>query len=195
MILFTIIAVCILLYTIFADDWLIYWLKRDVKEEHPVKEILSTVNMWFWCNVLFQAVNFIVVGCISVLLFFGLCFVLPDEKSQWEFQINALEDNLVTQGHFYGRRGYVDGELSYFYSRPFATGEKIGHMPANKTYVKYNNNVHPHVEVHNTRKEVPEWVSKVFFIDFMNQWSTEYYVLIVPDGTITNDGQYEIDMR
>lgn len=195
MILFIVIAVCILLYTIFADDWLIYHIKRDVRDSHPVREVLKDINCWFWGTALLQVANWVCVFSVSVLLFFGLCFILPSETSQWEFGINALEDNLVTEGHFYGRRGYVDGELSYFYSRSFANGEKIGHIPADKTYIKYNNDARPHVEVHNTRKDVPEWLSKVLFIDWMNQWSTEYYVLIVPEGTITNMSEYSIDMK
>ena len=129
------------------------------------------------------------------MILFGLCFVCPTERSQWEFNINALEDNLVTQGRLYGRRGYVDGELSYFYSRTFTNGEKIGHIPASKTYVTYDNNAKPHVEVHNRRLDIPEWVEKVFWIKWMNDWQTEYYVLIVPEGTITNTGEYAIDMK
>lgn len=195
MILFTIIAVCILLYTIFADTWLIYCIKQDLKSEHPVKEVFKSLGIWIGANGLFNAVNAMVVFIVSCGVLLVLANTRPAETSQWEFNINALEDNLVTKGHYYGRRGYVDGELSYFYARPMAYGEKIGHMPANKTYIKYDNDARPHVEVHNKRIDIPEWASKVFWLDFMNDWSTEYYVLIVPEGTITNDGQYEIDMK
>jgi hypothetical protein len=190
MILFIIIAVCILFLTTIDE-----LLPLILETNRSAVTILKAVNKWFWMNVGLNLFNVVMVWMLSIFLFFGLCFVLPSETSQWEFGINALEDNLVTQGQFYGRRGYVDGELSYFYSRSFANGEKIGHMPANKTYIKYDNDARPHVEVHNTRKDVPEWLSKVFFIDWMNQWSTEYYVLIVPEGTITSTGQYEIDME
>lgn len=195
MILLIIIVISILCYTIFADDWLIYHIKRDIKTTHPFKKVLSTVETWFWCHLAFQTIGICAAFLISIAAFVGMALICPKETSQWEFNINALEDNLVTKGHYYGRRGYVDGELSYFYSRSFATGEKIGHMAADKTYIKYDNNARPHVEVHNKRVDVPEWASKVFFIDWMNEWSTEYYVLIVPEGTITNTGQYEIDMK
>jgi len=122
-------------------------------------------------------------------------FVCPSEKYQWEFNINALQDNLVTEGRLYGRRGYVDGELSYFYSRTLSLGEKIEHIPANKTYVRYSDTEHPHVEVHQSCMDIPEWLSKIFFLEWMNDKHTNYYVLVVPEGTITNTGQYEIDMK
>ena len=190
MILFILIAIFILILT--TTEELIPSISAA---NRSVVKILKAVNNWFWANIGLNLLNVAGVFMISVLLFFGLCFVLPFETSQWEFGINALEDNLVTQGHYYGRRGYVDGELSYFYSRQFTNGEKIGHIPANKTYIQYDNDARPHVEVHNRRKDVPEWLSKTLFIDWMNEWSTEYYVLIVPEGTITNTGQYEIDMK
>lgn len=195
MILFIIIAVCILLYTIFADKWLIYCIKRDSKSFHPVREVLKDINLWFWINVGLNVINAGVVFLVSCCVLIGSTFVCPVERSQWQFNINALEDNLVTEGHYYGRRGYVDGELSYFYSRSFANGEKIGHMPADKTYIKYDNNAHPHVEVHNKRLDIPDWMHNVFWIEGMNDWSTEYYVLIVPEGTITNMSEYSIDMK
>ena len=185
MVLFIAIAACIMCVSIIDE------LIPHIKEGRYFKAI----NDWFWMNVGMNLVNVVMVWFLSTLLFFGLSFVLPSETSQWEFNINALEDNMVTEGQWYGRRGYVDGELSYFYSRTHAAGEKIGHIPADKTYITYDNDARPHVEVHNRRKDVPEWLSKTLFIDWMNSWSTEYYVLVVPEGTITNTGEYAIDMN
>jgi hypothetical protein len=107
-----------------------------------------------------------------------------------------MQDNLVTEGTFaYRGRGHIDGELSYFYSRTLSKGEMIEHIPANKTYIRYSDTERPHVEVHQSRLDLPKWLTKVFFIEWMNGKQTDYYVLVVPDGTITNTGQYEIDMK
>lgn len=194
MILFIVIAIIILLYTLFAYDWLIYHIKKDVKSSKPVLNILSDIGIWLTHNVLFNALNAGIVFLMSFCMLLILCFTCPSEKSQWQFNINAMQDNLVTEGNFYGRRGHVDGELSYFYSRTMSLGEKIEHIPANKTYVRYSNDEQPHVEVHQSRIDIPEWMYKVFFLKGMNEKSTDYYVLVVPEGTITNTGQYEIDM-
>lgn len=195
MILFIVIAIIILLCTLFADDWLIYHIKKDAKSSKPVRNILGDIGNWFLHNVLFNALNALIVFLVSFCMLLMLSFTCPSEKSQWQFNINAMQDNLVTEGNFYGRRGHVDGELSYFYSRTMSLGEKIEHIPANKTYVRYSNDEQPHVEVHQSRIDIPEWLYKVFFLKDMNEKSTDYYVLVVPEGTITNTGQHEIDMR
>lgn len=189
MILFIIIALCILFES--TRDVVFKILSGDRK----VITILKSINGWFWTNVGMNILNWGVVLTLSIPLFFGLAFVCPSETSYWEFNINAMQDNVVTEGRWYGRRGNVDGELSYFYSRTLSMGEKIEHIPANKTYVRYSNTERPHVEVHQSCVDIPEWLTKIFFIDWMNNKTTKYYVLIVPEGTITNTGQYEIDMK
>lgn len=195
MILFIVIAVGILLYTIFAKDWLIYHIKRDAKSLHPVREILKDFGIWFLRNIGYNLVNAMFVFMMSMLMLLVMCNVRPKETSQYEFNINALQDNLVTEGRRYGRRGYVDGELSYFFSRTMANGEKIGHIPSDKTYVQYSNTERPHIEVHQKRVDIPDWMNKVFWLEPFNPYATDYYVIVVPEGTITNSGQYEIDME
>jgi hypothetical protein len=192
MILFILIAIIILIFT--SSD-LITSIKYAIRAEHPCIEVLKRINEWFWTNIGLNLINIVAVWMLSIVLFFGLVFVCPSETSQWEFNINALQDNVVTEGRLYGRRGYVDGELSYFYSRTLSLGEKIEHIPANKTYVRYSDTDQPHVEVHQSRVGIPEWMYKVFFLEWMNNKNTKYYVLVVPEGTITNTGQYEIDMK
>lgn len=201
MILFIIIAICILLYTIFAksEDGLIWSLKRIYTYGLPFREKLKEIGSWFWMNVLLNAFNAICVFGLSVVMLFVLCNVCPKETTQYEFNINALQDNLVTQGRLrgsmYGSRGYVDGELSYFFSRTMSQGEIIGHIPAKKTYVQYSSTERPHIEVHQDRANIPDWLNKVLWLKPFNKYSTDYYVIVVPEGTITNSGQYEIDMK
>jgi hypothetical protein len=196
MILFIIIAICILAYTLFADDWLIYHIKDDIKYKyHTFRKILGDIGTWILVNIVLNILNAFIVIVISFVMFIVLFNTCPTETSEWDFNINALQDNIVTEGVFYGRRGSVDGELSYFYSRTLSKGEKIEHIPADKTYVQYSNEEYPHVEVHQSRVVIPEWMYKVFFLKWMNQKTTDYYVIVVPDGTIISTGQYEIDME
>ena len=200
MIAFIVIAMCILVYTIFAEDGLIASIKDD-RFYYNSGFLVVLKNVWsiFWVNVGLNIVNFFCVVVISFLVFLGCAITQPSITSEWSFNINALQDNLVTEGEFhgslYGGRGYIDGELSYFYSRTLSYGEKIEHIPAKKTYIKYDNNVHPHVEVHQTSVDIPEWLSKVFFLNWINGESTSYYVIVAPEGTISSSGQYKIDMQ
>lgn len=150
---------------------------------------------WFGNSVLLIAASAGLVFIISFCVYIGVSMCEPPrETSYWSFNINALQDNLVTEGEWYGRRGHVDGELSYFYSRTLPQGEKIGHIPADKTYVKYDNDARPHIEVHQSQLDIPEWLYKVFWLDWMNDKHTDYYVIVVPEGTISVSGEYEIDM-
>lgn len=189
MILFIVIAVFILFNT--TKELIVEVTAPGVS----LINILKSMWMWFWANIVKNLFNVVSVWLISILVFFGLCFVCPSETSQWRFNINALQDNLVTEGRLYGRRGYVDGELSYFYSRTLSMGEKIEHIPADKTYVQYSDDERPHVEVHQSRVDIPDLLRKTFFIDWMNSKQTNYYVLVVPEGTITTTGEYTIDMK
>jgi hypothetical protein len=77
----------------------------------------------------------------------------------------------------------------------FTKGEKIEHIPADKTYIQYDNDAKPHVEVYQSKLDIPEWLTKVFFLNWLNNKATNYYILVVPEGTITTSGQYEIDMN
>ena len=215
MILFILIAIGIALYTIFAKDWLIDSIKnidetnKEVKKnieydnyntsslrkynEHDYENVPKIIFQWFVYNILFNIINFIIVFIISG--FAVMC--CPKVESYYTFNINSLKDNLVTSGEIHGSafyvRGTIDGEISYFFSRTTGKGEIIEHIPADKSYINYDDNKKPCIEVHENK--IPEIVEKIFFAKWFNVKSIDYYVIIVPNGTISTDGTYEIDMK
>ena len=219
MILFILIAIGIALYTIFAKDWLINSIKniketnKKVKEnikygrtncdtfflreynEHDYESVPKYIFQWFVLNILSNVINFIFVFIISVIVV--LC--CPKAKSYYTFNINSLKDNLVTSGEIHGGafcvRGAIDGEISYFFSRTTDQGEVIGHIPADKSYIKYDDSKKPCIEVHQENHKIPEIVEKLLFIKLCNDKSVDYYVIIAPNGTISTTGTYEIDME
>ena len=196
MILFIIIAICILAWTIFDNDGLLDCIRRVESKTKTIRELLNDIGALTFINILLNVLNFFGVFFISMLMVLVLHNTRPIETSHWQFNINAMQDNLVTEGTFaYRGRGHVDGELSYFYSRTLSHGEKIEHIPASKTYIRYSDTEHPHVEVHERCIDIPDWMYKVFFLKLMNDKTLDYYVIVVPEGTITNTGQYEIDMK
>lgn len=202
MILFIAIEICILAYTIFADDWLIYHIRRSMTfttRKARIKSIMDNISCWFWANVFGVMVNMLIVLFISFVTMAVFICTQPRLETQWSFNINALKDNLVTEGYMhssmFSARGYVDGEISYFYSRTMSQGEKIERIPADKTYIRYDDTVHPRVEVHQSQLDIPEWAYKVFWLEMMNEKVTDYYVIVAPNGTIANTGTYQIDME
>ena len=146
-------------------------------------------------NIIFNIFNFIFVFIISAIVV--LC--CPKAESYYTFNINSLKDNLVTSGEIHGGafcvRGTIDGEISYFFSRTTDKGETIGHISANKSYIKYDDNKKPCIEVHQKNHKIPEIVEKLLFTKWCNGKSVDYYVIIVPNGTISTTGTYEIDIE
>lgn len=219
MILFILIAIGIALYTIFADGWLIYSIKnieetnKEVKEniehgrtnydtfplrkynEHDYENVPKNILYWIILNIFFNMVNFIFVFIISTIVV--LC--CPKAESCYTFNINSLKDNLVTSGEIHGGafcvRGTIDGEISYFFSRTTDKGETIGHIPADKSYIKYDDSKKPCIEVHQENHKMLEIVEKLLFTKWINDKSVDYYVIIAPNGTISITGTYEIDME
>ena len=210
--LFILTVICILVYT-FKND-LLKSLK-DVKKhnEKVTKEIecgnswysekdyhsiVEPIGEWIFDNLTFSFFGFLAVGLISFFVFIA-CDVNFEAEREYSFRINSLKDNLVTEGEFhrriYSTHGSIDGEISYFFSRTMEHGEKIGHIPASKTYVKYDDNRTPCIEVHQTYADIPEWLDKIFFLECFNEPTVDYYVIVVPDGSIITEGVYEIDME
>ena len=122
----------------------------------------------------------------------------------YKFNINSMKDNLVTEGRMYYRSGHIDGDLSYFFSRTMDKGEIIGHVPADSSYIKYNDDVHPNIEVHQEKidwekatgwKVFDPWLC-LFEKSKLFEYSQEKeYIITVPSDTLTEEGSYEINME
>lgn len=219
MILFILLTIGFALYTIFAYSGLIDSIKnieetnKEVKEnieygrtnydtfslreynEHDYESVPKIIFQWFVLNICFNVINFIIVFIISAFVVVLCC---PKAESYYTFNINSLKDNLVTSGEIHGGafcvRGTIDGDISYFFSRTTDKGETIGHIPADKSYIKYNDNKKPCIEVHQKNHKIPEIIEKLLFTKWFNIKSVDYYVIIAPNGTISTTGTYEIDM-
>lgn len=164
---------------------------------HKNQYNITSVGDWILKNLFVSLVTTLLIMMLSFFTCLGYALCDKYAEDQWEFNINALEDNLVTQGEIHGGmfavRGYFDGELSYFYSRTMSRGEIIEHIPANKTYLRYDNTIHPKVEVHTEELDIPEWVRENLMFD-LDSKQIDYYVMVVPEGTLKNSGEYNIDM-
>ena len=175
---------------VWNKNGLIYNLTHKDRVDTPVGD-------WILKNLFVSLVTTLLIMMLSFFTCLGYALCDKYAEDQWEFNINALEDNLVTQGEIHGGmfavRGYFEGELSYFYSRTMSRGEIIEHIPANKTYIRYDNTVHPKVEVHTEELDIPEWVRENLLFD-LDSKQIDYYVMVVPEGTLKNSGEYNIDM-
>lgn len=219
MVLFIIIAIGIFIYSIFGKEWLIDSIKnmdeynkeiaekikygmtnystfsRRKYDKRDYETIPKDIFGWLFGNIILNLINFVVVFLISALV---VC-IYPRTATEYSFNINSLKDNLVTSGEIHGGAfcvsGSIDGEINYFFSRTMNEGEKIDHISAKDTYIKYDNESKPHIEVHQTVHKFPNWLQKILWVEAYNSTITEYYVIIVPEGTISTNGTYQIDME
>ena len=141
-------------------------------------------------------------GCFTFVV---ICLpIFPTYDYSYKFNINSIKDNLVTEGYVYYRSGRIDGELSYFFSRTMDKGEIIGHVPADSSYIKYDDDVHPNIEVHQEKidwEKAGGWeVFDPWLYLFEKSKHFEYsqekeYIITVPSDTLTEEGNYEINME
>lgn len=155
-----------------------YELVTENYTKKDFQKYSDDIQGFILANIVLNIVNFI---CVLILSMFIVCF-LPTQETSYEFKINSLKDNMTTEGYLYGRRGYINDELSYFFSRSYADGEKIGHIPADKTYVKYNNEEHPHITVYQESSIVNKFVDKMTFVGAFDTTQTVKYIITVPEG-------------
>ena len=120
-----------------------YWF-CGVLEDEP--------NKWVKCFVSEM------IGILSlVLLFVGTVVV---EKQQWNLsddpfktvRIVALNDNNMTNGRFYVRRGYISEDLYYQYMKKEGLGFKAGKVKADKTTLYYADDENYRVECYEKTK-------------------------------------------
>lgn len=190
-VIFTILLICYLIFN--KKDGLLEGIRIKKKCGNKYRiSYGSFIEAFILNEFIFFILSFII--CTIITLF------IPATEERYSFNINSLEDNVVTQGKFYCHRGYVDGELSYFFSRTMNKGEVIGHIPASDSYIRYDDTKHPQIEVVKQMAVVPDiinyWMpmfeaTKIMF----NEDCEKEYIITVPSGTISNDGTYNIDME
>lgn len=190
-VIFTILLICYLIFN--KKDGLLEGIRIKKKCGNKYRiSYGSFIEAFILNEFIFFILSFII--CTIITLF------IPATEERYSFNINSLEDNVVTQGKFYCHRGYVDGELSYFFSRTMNKGEVIGHIPASDSYIRYDDTKHPQIEVVKQMAVVPDiinyWMPMVEATKIMfNEDCEKEYIITVPSGTISNDGTYNIDME
>lgn len=191
-VIFTILLICYLIFN--KKDGLLEGIR--IKKKCGNKYRIS-YESFIGAFILNEFIFFI----LSLIICTIITLIIPtNTEERYSFNINSLEDNVVTQGKFYCCRGYVDGELSYFFSRTMDKGEVIGHIPANDSYIRYDDTKHPQIEVVKQMAVVPDiinyWMPMFEATTIMFEENCEKeYIITVPSGTISTDGTYNIDME
>lgn len=216
--LFIIFGICIFFYLLLEEDGTINYFKtmeeynKDIKwniecrrtnynvllsreySEKDYRTLFRGIRDFILLNLVLNAFSIVIVVIIS----FFASLLVEMEPYDYSFNIKALNDNSRIEGEFRGStfssRGYIREELSYSYLREYEQGEKIEHIPADNTYIKYDDEIQPHITVYKERCAPTELMKFLFFEDFFNEERVIRYELTVPTGSVQND-VYEIDME
>lgn len=163
MILFMIIFIPFVIYSIFAKDWLIdCLLHKDVRKYNTKSEsIVNCFATWLEGIFIFTFIIGIIVFAISAVA--GL--VYPTAYIEYSYNLDSQE--------------YIisDEEINI----DLCTEEGI--IDESKPYVKILKSI----------KEYPEWMKKVFLVDWFKNEAIEYYTIIIPEGNI--DKTYKINLK
>lgn len=216
--LFIIFAICIFFYLLLGKDGLINYFKtmeeynKDIKwnikcgctnyasfsyreySEKDYRTLFRGMKSFIFWNLLLNIANITIVFILS-LFASALVEMKPYDYS---FDIKSLKDNSQIEGEFGGSifctRGYIGEKLSYSYLREYEQGEKIEYIPADNTYIKYNDEIQPHITVYKEKCAPTELMKFLFLNCFFDGERVIRYELTVPTGTVQND-VYEIDME
>lgn len=212
--LFIVFAIIICMYFIFCSGGLVDYFKtmdeynkeiyknikygrinRDLffEREYSKKDLRTIprgICVFIFFNIAFNIMNFFAVFFVTLFL----SFALPMEPYDYSFDINSLKDTTTIEGRIYGRRGYIEEDMSYFFLRDDSYGERMGHIPADKTYIQYNDKVSPHITVYKEKTCAPDWLQKILPVNVFSLENVVRYELVVPSGSVIED-TYEIDME
>lgn len=210
-----IIAIFIFFYWIFCSDGLINYIKsidghnKEIQEkiefgminhdlmfprtysESDFYSVYKGLRKFIWLNIFCNFCSVLVVFIIS----FVVSFAWEMEPYSYSFDIYALNDQNRIEGRInrsaFSASGYINEEMSYFFIRDGKHGQIMGHIPANMTYIQYDDDVKPHITVYKEKSNIPEWAKKTLF-DFGKEM-VDRYEIVAPNGSVVNT--YDIDME
>lgn len=212
--LFIITAIIIFVYLIFCSDGLFNYLKtmdeynEKMQEyikrgrinrdslfqreycESDLRTVLNGIGEFVLMNLLYDFLS----GMAILILTFVLGIILPKNPYDYSFDINSLKDTTTIEGRIYGRRGYIEENVNYFFLRNYSYGEKMGHIPADKTYIRYSDEENPHIHVYKKKTCAPDWLYMLVPVSWFSADEVIRYELVVPNGSVIED-TYEIDME
>lgn len=95
--------------------------------------------------------------------------------------IYALQDNITHSSHYYVGSGVKDGDAAYFYVTKDDWGMKINSKGTDYSYIIYDNDEEPRVEIYDGK-----WANPIIkLLGFIGPKSR--YKFYVPEGTMTTN--------
>lgn len=211
--LYFLFAGCNIKYTELAEDEQLYTglirgfrnkkkynkgIKKKIDSGLPCStdDLVTTGTILFYYfsfSILFSVIAIIIVVFIS---FAADILYSPQKEISETYNINCLQDNITSDSVKNGRiYMYTDGDLEYYYSITTNKGDKIEHISSDDVYIKYDNDKHPCITEYRKIEVLPEWYKKIFLYIEKDFGIVDYYVITVPEGTVSVTDNYDIDLQ
>ena len=127
---------------------------------------------------------------IGILFWFSIGsitgFLIPKKEIVTERQIYAFNDGTSISGHRYIARGWTEEEEVIKYISDDEYGKKIFKVDADNSYINegYDN---AYVEIRDKQFKY-DW-----FYLFFAEWYNNVYIFYVPDGSVTNEMNIDLE--
>lgn len=128
------------------------------------------------------------LGFLLIAAASGDCIPESDQEIELVNTTNiiALKDNAGVSGSFFLGSGYIDDDLYYYYAAETERGYKVNKLRADNCYTQYSDDA-PRIEEYEATG-FKRWYHYIYAIP-----SDSYYVVYIPEGSITN--VFEIDLE
>lgn len=144
---------------------------------------------WGWDPILFIQSLFGIVfgGLLGVVV--ALCLPMHYQTDRWSVNLESLQDNSQTHGHFFLGSGSIEGKMMYvFYVQQEDSTFRLYQVDYSDASIKYSTNS---PKEHITWTHPKENLWNKFALDIMPDEYT--YVFEVPKGSIQNN--YSLDAQ
>ena len=152
-------------------------------------KIRTYFGEWFLLIFLTGILYIFISFCIYISTEGSDNFTHYEKDSEWT--IYSLDDSIGASGRFFLGSGRIDSDIYYYYVYNTAHGQKIGKLRASNAYLKYDDDNH-YIEKY-SRYYNDDLKTKLLVTQLFTKCEDSYYVIYIPEGSITID--FTVDLQ
>lgn len=146
-------------------------------------------KIWFWSVVLFGCIIIVIGFTVQLFAYNSDKLTHYEQESQWN--IYAFSDNMTVGGRVYFMSARVEGNLCYYYLANSSHGQIVYKIGSSNTYLNYiPENETCYIQKYERFFNDTFW--NKFFIPRILGLTDCYYVAYIPEGSVSNEFQVDL---